>query len=128
MVMCLLFADRAPRSLFLLGMRLSPSPRAAEISRTAAFLLTCASPMRALRSALVCAVVAVGIAPGCVPSTSRQGVGGYCHRDDQCLDGLRCIERVCREGTRPQPDGGPVDAWWPPDPPDTGYFPEPDGG
>jgi hypothetical protein len=55
------------------------------------------------------AVVAFALASGCVAAPQREGVGGYCHRDDQCLEGLRCLELVCRgPGVGTAGDGGSV--------------------
>lgn len=77
--------------------------------------------LNALRtSALVGSVTAI-VAAGCVAEPQREGVGGYCHRDDQCLEHLRCIELSCRpaDGAMDSgmlgidasgPDGGPTDA------------------
>jgi len=62
------------------------------------------------------AVVALALASGCVAAPPREGVGGYCHRDDQCLEGLRCLELVCHGpdeggagsgGALDAPDAGP---------------------
>lgn len=96
------------------------------------------------------ALALAALALGCVPTTSRQGVGGYCHRDDQCLAGLRCVDRECRAprseaagdgdaGSAPALDAGastdaggiesdagqPIDAGQPVDagPPDAGELP-----
>jgi hypothetical protein len=48
-------------------------------------------------------LVTVALTIGCVPAPSREGVGGYCHRDAHCLEGLRCLELECREALRAEP-------------------------
>ena len=63
--------------------------------------------MTARSSALVAlaalALVALG---GCVASPHRGAVGAYCHDDDYCEEGLRCVTRVCTRRPVPPPDGG----------------------
>lgn len=74
------------------------------------------------------AVVAFALASGCVATPEREGVGGYCHRDDQCLEGLRCLQLTCHGPGAREADGGPQDAGRADSGADAGGAPAPDSG
>ena len=54
-----------------------------------------------IRTSVAALALAAGWSAGCVAEPHREGVGGYCHRDEQCLVGLHCIELSCRMRSLP---------------------------